>query len=450
MPSYWQHIILLVMFILKNSDSYDKCYYWLQNNYSFNIVDEMTSQKLSNLLHIITEKEKNMFYRLWYKTLDEDEYINIDLTSLPTYSQQMYFAEYGRPKQQLDKKIKQINLCLFFGQKSFTPIYQQVYNGSLHDSITLRYTVTKFTDIVGDKKCLFIMDRGFYSSPKLSILDKEGINYLCSVPFTNLWTKSEIDKVRNKIQSPANTIMTNDCDKVIVGSHINKDIDSNNKDVNIHIYYDAESYLEEQNKIYLKIHRISKMIIEGEDTSEHDQFIENYMIIHKSRGKNGKISIVIHDEKVNKYLKYKGWFIYVSNCIDDPQKAYDLYHNRDMVEIGFFKYKNVLNIDRLEVHSDINANNKLFIGFLSLIMDRYITISLRNNKIIQRYNLDKILRIMDTIKCYENDNGQLVISPLTKEQIKIFSEFHIDPPEFNFKWDKKFFHKYFVTQLHKK
>jgi hypothetical protein len=282
------------------------------------------------------------------------------------------------------------------------------------------------------------MDRGFYSSSKLSALDTEGINYLCSVPFTNSWTKREIDKVREDIQRATNAIITNDCERAILGVHKIIDIDHNNKDVNIHIYFNNESYLEEQNKMYIKINKISKMIMEGHDTSEHDQFIKNYMIVRKSRGRNSKISITVHQNKINQYLKYKGWFLYISNYIDDPQVAYDLYHNRDMVEKGFFKYKNVLNIDRLEVHSDISASNKLFIVFLSLIIDRFITITVRNNKIIKRYDLDKILRIMETIRCYENDSGQLIISPLTKEQIKIFKEFNIDPPKFIFEFDENF------------
>jgi hypothetical protein len=37
-------------------------------------------------------------------TIDDDEYINIDLSSLPTYSKNICSAEYGRLKQQLNKK----------------------------------------------------------------------------------------------------------------------------------------------------------------------------------------------------------------------------------------------------------------------------------------------------------------------------------------------------------
>jgi hypothetical protein len=33
----------------------------------------------------------------------------------------MDMAEYGHQKEKLSKKVKQINLCLVFGQKTFTP-----------------------------------------------------------------------------------------------------------------------------------------------------------------------------------------------------------------------------------------------------------------------------------------------------------------------------------------
>jgi hypothetical protein len=35
-----------------------------------------------------------------------------------------------------------------------------------------------------------------------------------------------------------------------------------------------------------------------------------------------------------------------------PQESYDIYHNRDMIEKGFFKYKNVLKMNKLKVQSD--------------------------------------------------------------------------------------------------
>jgi transposase len=424
------------MFTLKNSESYDKCHYWLDNNITFDNIGEMNSQNISNLLHVMSEKDRNTFYYLWSKTLDEDEYINIDITSLATYSKNICMAEYGHQKQNFTKKIKQVNLCLLFGQKHFTPVYYSLYNGSLNDAKTLFFTVSRFHNVIGDKKCLFVMDRGFFSNSNIHFLNIDNHKYLCAVPFTNNWAKKLVDKFQKDIDNPLNTIITNDKNKPIFGIHQELDISSINKGVHIHIFYNQNFHIEEKNKLYEKIAIVSKLIIDGDDVREHEDFIDDYLNIIKGRGRHPKIHIEPKMKSINNFLHYIGWFVFASNEIDDTQKAYDIYHNRDMVEKGFFKYKNVLNLDRLEVHSDIRAGNKLFIVFLCLIIDRYVSSFVKKNKILKRYTLDKILKTMETIKSSYNSQGELIVGPLTKEQNLIFKLFKIEPPQYKCEWDK--------------
>jgi transposase len=435
-PEYWEQIYSLVMFTLNNSEAYDKCHFWLSNNVAFDNIGEMRSQNISNLLYAIKENERNNFYKLWSSIVCEDEYINIDITSLATYSEKISMAEYGHQKQKNSKNTKQVNLCLLFGQKTFTPVYYSLYNGSLHDSKTLFFTVSRFSSIVGNKKCLFVMDRGFYSNSNLAGLNNGGHKYLCSVPFTNSWSKKLIDQYRRKVVDPINTIFVSDKKKVIVGMNICTDISEINRNINVHIFFNRNTFMDEISKISSKIAYINKLIIDAEDVTEHEDFIQEYFIIEYNKSRTKVINIESNKHSFSRLLRYAGWFIFVSNEINEPQQAYDIYYNKDMVEKGFFKFKHVLNLNRLEIHSDLRASNKVLIIFLSLILDRYVSAAVKHDRILKHYNLDKILKTMETIRSCYDSNGDVLFSPLTKEQNNIFKFFNIEPPVVNSKWDK--------------
>ncbi|MDR2353940.1 MAG: hypothetical protein LBF22_12460 [Deltaproteobacteria bacterium] len=144
----------------------------------------------------------------------------------------------------------------------------------------------------------------------------------------------------------------------------------------------------------------------------------------------------VSQHSINNQLRYAGWNILISNEIENPQEAYDIYYNRDIVEIGFLKYKNVMNLDILEMHSDLHATNKLFIIFLCLIIERYVTTFLKIEKNLRYYNLDRLLRNMESILSSYNSKGELIVGPVTKQQNKIFKLFNIDPPKIICEWDK--------------
>jgi transposase len=437
MPSYYEQIYSLAMYTLKNADAYEKCYDWLYQNLSFDNIGDMRSQNISALLHTINECDRNNFFNLWAEKIEEDEYVNVDITSLPTYSDKICMAEYGHKKQPLTKSVKQVNFCLLFGQKSFTPIYFTLYNGSLHDSKTLSFTVSQFSRIIGNKTLLFVMDRGFFSNKNIATVDQANHKYLCAVPFTNSWSKQLVNTYKDKIDNPSHTIITNDKQKPIFGVHQCMDISQINRDINVHLYFNENSYIEEKNKLYEKIAIITKEIIQKtNEIDQYENFIEQFLIVSKGRGRNPKIHVEPKMDAIQNYLKYTGWFIFASNEIEDPQKAYDIYHNRDMVEKGFFKYKHVLNLDRLEVQSDIRASNKIFMIFICLIIDRYVTSLVKQHTFFKRYSLDRILRIMETIKCSYNNKEELIVGPLTKEQVEIFNFFDIPVPETKSLWDK--------------
>jgi transposase len=100
---------------------------------------ELSSQRISEIIRNITSKDRLLFYHLWSEIVDDNDYLALDTTSISSYSNLLSKPAYGHNKQ--NKKLKQINLCYLFGERSGLPVFTTSYNGSLHDVSTLITTV---------------------------------------------------------------------------------------------------------------------------------------------------------------------------------------------------------------------------------------------------------------------------------------------------------------------
>jgi len=72
-------------------------------------------------------------------------------------------------------------------------------------------------------------------------------------------------------------------------------------------------------------------------------------------------------------------------------------------------------------------HNKIFIGFISLIMMSHIHRVMSKNELYKQMTMDKLLINLSKIKIV-TINGRQIIRPLTKEQKMIFKIFGIEPP----------------------
>jgi transposase len=117
----------------------------------------------------------------------------------------------------------------------------------------------------------------------------------------------------------------------------------------------------------------------------------------------------------------------VSNHIDNAPDAIRIYRDKDVVEKGFLRMKNCLDLGRLRVHSDINMQNKLFIGFVALIIMACIHKVMTDNRMYERMTLKKMLKTLERLRV-QYINGKRIVYPLTSGQKDVFDAFGIPHP----------------------
>jgi len=119
--------------------------------------------------------------------------------------------------------------------------------------------------------------------------------------------------------------------------------------------------------------------------------------------------------------------ILISNHIDNSIEAIEIYRSKDVVEKGFMKLKNCLDLGRLRVHSDHRMQSKLFVGFIALIIMAHIHKVMSDTDMYERTSLKKMVKTMERLRV-QYVNGHRILFPLTAEHKAIFKAFNIQYP----------------------
>ena len=132
--------------------------------------------------------------------------------------------------------------------------------------------------------------------------------------------------------------------------------------------------------------------------------------------------------KVDEYLANLGYFVIATNEEADKITILEYYRNRDMVEKIFDVMKNEMDGSRLRVHSSYNADGKLFIKFISLIIYMNISQQMKKAKLFDKVSLKEMLNEFKKIKITHIEHFEPIISELTKKSKKLFADLKMEQP----------------------
>jgi transposase len=422
-PDYWKEIFMLACYLISSGDPFLYCEEWIKDTECLP-VSSMSSQRISELLAAIKPEEREGFYKSWCSYRSEQEYLALDITSTSSYSELVDDVEWGYNRDHED--LPQINICMLMGETSRLPVYQTVYGGSLKDVSTLRTTLSKFDAITDGRPVLAVMDKGFYSRKNVTAMlgDKKIKKFIISIPFTSSFARQQVAGERKDIDSVQNTIVINgDSMRAVTKVRV---WDKEHK-VFTHIYYSAKKAFHRREELYAHVALLRE---EGEksparfaDDIEHIK----YLNIRRSEKAESGYIVSIREDVINSELETAGWIIIISNDIDNAKKAMRIYREKDVVEKGFLRLKKSLDLGRLRVHSQESMQNKVFIGFIALVLLSEIHKVMSDEDMYKNITLKQLLHTLSKHRIQEI-NGTRIIYPATKEQRNIYKVFKIEEP----------------------
>lgn len=419
-PAYWQEVFMLACFLVSSSDPVMYCADWITETESYP-VGSMASQRISELLIGIAPEQRERFYQLWYAANDEDDYLALDITSISSYSELIDDVELGYNRDH--DTLPQVNLCMLMGETGRLPIYQFLYSGSQKDVRTLANTLNRFEALTGKRTITVVLDKGFFSTRNINRMLKDSgngsVNFLIAMPFTSSFAKQQVESERKDIDCVENTIVINGNSMRAVTKL--RAWSSGHK-IYTHIYYSAKKAAGIREDLYATVAVLRQKAIENPEACMNDEECKKYLIIRKSEKQNAGYTVNIRTDVVDKKLQTAGWVVLVSNKVEDARKAMIFYRDKDVVEKGFLRLKNSIDLGRFRVHGDQAMQGKLFIGFVASIIMSAINKVMADADLYRKYTMKELLLIVEKLRVQEI-NGQKIIAPLTKEQRIIFEAF---------------------------
>jgi len=420
LPGCWDEVFNLSAYLISTGDPFNYCEDWLLRTDALP-VGPMPSQRISELLSGITEAERGKFYHLWCSLRSEIEYLALDITSSSSYSELIDSVEWGYNRD--GEKLPQINICLLMGHQSRYPIYQTVYGGSLNDVTTLQATLGTFQALAGEKPVIAVMDKGFYSEKNINLMlsRQQHIDFVIALPFSCKFTKDIIKKESKDIDTLNKTIVNG---KESLRAVTKICTWNNESRIYAHVYYNARKALGIREDLYMYVATLREKAKEDPSKYAGNHEYEKYLTIKRSEK---KYTVTVRNDMVKAELQTAGWMILISNCVADAKEAIKAYRDKDVVEKGFLRLKNSLDVGRLRVHSENSMQNKVFIGFISLILLSAIHNVMVDKKLYDKMTMKKLILTLSKLKL-QMVKGVRILFPVTKEQRLIYEAFDVKEP----------------------
>jgi transposase len=423
LPEYWQEVFMLACHLVANGDSFMHCEEWLSQTESFS-VGSMSSQRISELTASIIPDMREAFYKAWCSRRAEEEYLAVDITSTSSYSEFIEDVEWGYNRD--GEALPQINICMLMGESSRLPIYQMVYAGSLKDASTLSATLAMFNGITGGKPVLLVMDKGFYSKRNVNRMLNTNSNtrFIIPVPFTANFAKRQVTGERKDIDTIHNTINLGGETLRTVSK-----IRAWDKDVSLftHIFYSPAKAFRRREDIFAHVSTLRDEAMKNPEKWVEEKDHAKYLYIRKSSSAASGYTVSVREDVLEEAIGTSGWLVIISNDIKDPKEALRIYRAKDVVEKGFLRLKCDLDLGRLRVHSQERMQNKVFIGFVALVLRSAVHNVMSDKELYKKMTMNQLLRTLSKLRVQEIGKEQIVF-PATKMQKEIFKAFGLEEP----------------------
>lgn len=412
--SSYKEIMLIAMYMVCYGNSMIHIENWCEENYSENI-QNISSQKVSEIFANLTYDNRMKFFKEWSNKKIEDEYLAYDITSISTYAD-IDIAEYGYNRDK--ENLPQINLGMYYGEKSRLPIYYNVYSGSITDKTELQYML-KDNDIVGINNIKYVMDKGFFSKQNLKYFEEKGLKIIIPTSFTLKYSKELVkEHSKHKITESKNRLVQSETFAICVN------VKDYGIDANAHIYYTQQKDMDETNRLFEKIEQLEEQLRSlKEIPSDIKKYNKYFNIIKKE---NGTFKFNRKEDVINEEREKFGYLILLNNDKEMSSKeTLEIYRNKDVIEKAFDSLKNELEMKRLRVHKVETMEGKIFVSFISLILKSYMQNKLDKYLKEKKLVLQEIINELSKIKVITKGKRKELMQPLTKIQKEIFSYFNI-------------------------
>lgn len=392
---------------------------------------------ISDFLRTVSESQRQAFLDCWNAERNQREriYISYDSTSKNCEAGDISMVEFGAAK--VDTGLPIFNYAIGYDVNNREPLIYEKYPSSINDVSQLQFMVEKMKGY-GYKNIGFVLDRGYFSKENLNYMDSNGFSFIIMVKGIKEFISKLIREHKGSFEDDwGNQIV----EYGVYGKSIHTFVyASDTKKRYVHIYYSAAKAAGERARLEESIREMQNYLKKYQD-SEHEfgPAFHKYFYMHYNKETGhfvyGEPNLqVIRDE-----LDLCGYFAIISSEKMGAAEAINLYKNRDASEKVFGADKSYLGNSCLRVASEEATSNKVFIGFIALIIRSRMYTALKDQakEMLKKPNyltvpaaireLEKIEMTRQLDKVYRLDHA------VTKTQQVILGAFNIESSHVKYK-----------------
>ena len=405
-PDLADQIIALAGYMLTEGNIMYYYENWSDETYPYMNV-QLNSQQISRVFQGIDYKRRIDFFRTWIFARDQSEYVAYDVTSISSYSKDIEHLEWGYNRD--GDGLPQLNLAMYYGERSQLPLYYNVYPGSITDKSHLT-TMLQDNEMIGYTQTRFVLDRGFFSADNIQQLTSAGCRFVMSIPNSIQFAANMIDRHREEIVNRSECRMGKGLP--YAKAVITEDFGMRGK---LHIYYSPTKAARDEEALFDQIDKeelaLSKMTAPPPKSMRYDRHFK----INKS--KDGSFGFIRDREKIDAAISRLGFFLILETDFrSTSEEILDIYRRRDIVEKTFNDLKNGLDMKRLYCKSDETMEGKVFVAFFSLIIRSFIHNKTKQYQLEMGLPFAAILKELNKLKFVCTTNGRRMLTPVTKKQ----------------------------------
>ncbi len=384
---------------------------------------KLSSQRITELMKRLDRDSQNTFFSSWIEKNMKKKNLLFDISSISSYAKNNPYVErgYNRDKE----KIPQINIGLLSSYETHLPLWFSEMPGSMNDSIVLQYVLEQLKKLKVPSSVI-IGDRAFCSVDNIAHLSDHGHKFLIPVPSNVTWARELIEKHRHTIQRPGTLIPADDTDAIIYGLKTIRKTEHGR--MWAHVYYDAARKERDVARLMERLQRCKVELDADEPIKNNQSYYDRYFEIKETPKRGRKVSL--KDQEVQAYINgQSGFWVLYTNAEKDPVKALHAYRQRNDIELLFDDMKNLIDCNRLRVHTDKVMQGRLFVNFITLIIltalkERIKLIPAKQRK---HWNYKEILDKVNTYsKVHYRSTYRDVYTVPTKAQRLIFDLFGVE------------------------
>ncbi len=358
---------------------------------------KLDEEQVSELLARITPSEQRQFFKKWIEENRTAGYLAMDITSAASFKD---CADYGRDgadrdeedrdKQDRDEEdLPFLRLFLLARADNRVPVYCKILDGAVTDMPALQACL-KGLSFLNRENTHFLLDEDFFRAENVSALFEQNVRFTMRVPSAARFAEDAAERTRAESQSFQNHLSAGPEDLSAVTETGSWD----GRPYYVHTFFDEKR-------------AVCKEFFTGTDgpKDERDVTPDEEAMEAQRKGLCGFSVLISSDEK-------------------HAADAFRAFREKEAAARKFDDLKNDLDKKRLRIHTDERMQGRIFLQFLSLILEGCLRSVMDEKGLSERYDPGDIFEEMKSLQAVSLEGRKKRYhTSLSEEQKKLAQAF---------------------------